>query len=184
MIFKNTAAALSILLVSKAGLGLEEIKALLYGDLILTRPGDLKHLIMVFLPVAGLWALFHRPILYTFLDREAARLLGIRVALWETFFFAGLAIVVAASAHVAGALLVFAYLIVSPSAALMLSRRLAFVIALAMLISTICTLLGLFGALALDLPANQLIVALLASIFLIVWICTKQTRWNFRVKFF
>jgi len=164
------AGALSILLVSKAGLGLEEVKALLYGDLILTTPGDLLPVLLVFVPVAAIWMVYRRPVLYTFLDREAARLLGVRVVLWEVFYFAALSLVVAASARVAGAMLVFAYLVVSPSTALLASRRLPVVMVLAMGISVVCTLLGLYGALAYDMPANQLIVALLAVVFLLLWV--------------
>ncbi|MBR9982561.1 MAG: metal ABC transporter permease [Desulfatitalea sp.] len=172
-----TAAALSVLLVSGAGLGLEEVKALLYGDLILTRPADLVIVALVFLPVTALWVLFHRPILFTFLDREAARLLGVRVVFWEAFYFCALALVVAASARVAGALLVFAYLVVAPSTALLASRRLATVLALAVGIAIGCTLLGLYSALALDLPANQLVVALLTLVFMVT-IAVRALPWR------
>lgn len=163
-----TAGALGILLVSKAGLGLEEIKALLYGDLILTRPGDLGAIAAVFVPVAVLFALFRRPILFTFLDREAAGLLGIRVVFWESAYFAALSLIVAASARVAGAMLVFAYLVIAPSTALLASRKLNMVFAWAIAIPVGCTLLGLYGALAWDLPANQFIVALMAAVFVVV----------------
>jgi ABC-type Mn2+/Zn2+ transport system permease subunit len=163
------AGALSIRLVSKAGLGLEEVKALLYGDLILTRPPDLVACILIIMPAGVLLLAFRRPLLYTFLDREAAMLLGIRAAVWETLYFVVLALVVAASARVAGAMLVFSYLVLSPAAALLLSRRLRVVVALSMIIGAACTLAGLYAALALDLPANQLITALLALVLVVAW---------------
>lgn len=176
----SSAAALSVLLVSKAGLGLDEVKALLYGDLILTQPGDLYIGLTVFAPILVLFFVFRRPILYTFLDREAARIMGIRTTLWEILFFVSLSLTVAASARVAGAMLVFAYLIVAPSAALQLSRRLKYVMFIAVGISTGCTLLGLYGSLALDFPANQFIVALQAFVFgLIVLVRTLLSRFNF-----
>ncbi len=177
-----TAGALSILLVARAGLGLEEVKALLYGDLILSRPDDLGVGLAVFVPVAVLLILFRRPILYTFLDREAARLLGVRVAWWEAAYFAALSLVVAASARVAGAMLVFAYLVVSPAAALLASRRLPAVMALAAGISVACTLAGIYGALIWDLPANQFIVALLALVFVLVRIGRLLGRAYARLK--
>ncbi|MCA1809251.1 MAG: metal ABC transporter permease [Kiritimatiellia bacterium] len=155
------AAALSILLVSKAGLGLEEIRGLLYGDLVLARPGDLLVCVAVLVPAALVLLIFRRPVLYSFLDREVALLLGIKAACWEILFFAVLALTVAAAARVAGAMLVFAYLVVAPAAALLLSRRLAVVLRLAVGVAVTCTLLGLYLALAWDLPANQLIVALM-----------------------
>lgn len=164
-----TAGALSILMVSKAGLGLEEIKALLYGDLILTRPEDLWIGLTVFTPVAASMLLWRRPILYTFLDREAAAILGIRVAMWEILYFTCLSLVVAASARVAGAMLVFAYLILAPATGLLASRNLRTAVILACSVSIGCTLLGLYGALAMDLPANQFIVAWLAGACFVTW---------------
>lgn len=171
-----TAGAIAILLVSKAGLGLEEVKALLYGDLILARPDDLTIGLLILAPAAGLLLVFRRPILYTFLDRETAQVLGLRVVIWETLYFTVLALVVAASARVAGAMLVFAYLVISPAAALVLSRKMLSVVTIAVVIAVTSTLVGMYGALAWDLPANQLIVALLATALVISGIVSKIKR--------
>ncbi len=157
------AGAASLLIAARAGLGLEEIKTLLYGDLILTRPGDLLLIALVALPLAVAGWRFRHAILYSFLDREAALLLGVKVRRCELLFFAALALAVAVAARAAGAMLVFAYLVVAPSAALLLSQCMGRVVALACGLSAACTLAGLYLALALDLPANQLIVALLVA---------------------
>ncbi len=159
------ASASSILLAARTGLGLEEVKALLYGDLILTRRADLWAVGGGVIPTAILLLIFLRPILYTFLDREAARLLGLAVGAWETFFFLALSLAIALASRVAGAMLIFAYLVLPSSAALLLSRRLGVVMALASAMAVLATLLGLYGSLVWDLPTNQLIVAFLAAAF-------------------
>jgi len=159
------AGAGSILLAARTGLGLEEVKALLYGDLILTRRADLLAILGGVTPVVAFLLLFLRPIVYTFLDRESARLLGIPTARWEAFFFLGLALVIAVVSRAAGAMLVFAYLVVPSSAALLLSRRLGIVMALAAGMAVTATLLGLYLSLVWDLPTNQLIVGLLDLMF-------------------
>jgi len=156
------AGALSILLSAHTGLGLEEVKALLYGDLVLTRRSDLAAILGVVVPLSLLLFLSHRPILYTFLDRDAARLLGLRTGAWEVFFFSALALVISVAARAAGAMLVFAYLTMPASAALLLSRQLRRVMLLAAIFAVTPTLVGLHAAIAWDLPANQLIVALMA----------------------
>ncbi|MBL7133774.1 MAG: metal ABC transporter permease [Phycisphaerae bacterium] len=151
------ASATSILLVAKSGFGLEEVKALLYGDLILTSEKDLRIILTTFVPV-GLYLLaFIRPTLYTFLDREAARVLGVRVALWELLYFFSLGLAVSAASKVAGALLVFCYLVVSPSTALLLSRRLGVVVVVAALAAIATTAVGLYVSFTQDLPTNQTI---------------------------
>lgn len=153
------ASSLSILLASRSGFGLHEIKALLYGDLILTSKHDLAVVCTALLPVLVYLILFLRPTLYTFLDREESKLLGIRVSLWEFLYFFSLGLAVSAASKVAGALLIFCYLVVSPAAALVLTRRLTAVLALAVAGAVLSTLLGLYVSFRLDLPTNQTIAA-------------------------
>jgi zinc transport system permease protein len=151
------ASSLSILLVAGRGFGLHEVKALLYGDLILTSRADLYTMAMVLLPVLGALLLFLRPILYTFLDREAAKVMGIRVGRFELVYFLGLGLAVSAASRAAGSLLVFCYLVVSPAAALLLSRRLGLAVLVAVTFSLTATLLGLACSFRMDWPANQTI---------------------------
>ncbi|MFH1968867.1 MAG: metal ABC transporter permease, partial [Verrucomicrobiota bacterium] len=138
------ASSLSVLLVSQSGFGLQEIKALLYGDLILTSHADLCVIGAVFLPALLYFLLFMRPTLYAFLDREAAYVLGVRPALWEMLFFMVLGVTIAAASKIAGTLLVFCYLIVPPTFALLLSRRLWLVMILAIMAAIAATVIGLY----------------------------------------
>ena len=162
------ASGLSILLVSKSGFGLQEVKALLYGDLILTNQKDLTIVLATLLPVLVYLIMFMRPTLYAFLDREAAKVLGIRVIVWELFYFFALGLAVSAASKVAGALLVFCYLVVAPSVALLLSRRLWLVMTAAVLVATISTMLGLYWSFSRDLPTNQTIAVTTCGGFVLV----------------
>ncbi len=151
------ASSLSVLLVSGSGIGLKEVHALLYGDLILTTPADLHGMALMLLPAGAFLLVFIRPILYAFLDREASTVLGVRPARWELAFFLVLGIVVAAASKVAGALLVFCYLIAPPAIGLLLAKRLWLVMTLAGLSAVLATLAGLGVSFARDLPTNQTI---------------------------
>lgn len=151
------ASSLSVLLVSGSGIGLKEVHALLYGDLILTSPADLRSMTAILLPSAVFLVVFIRPILYAFLDREAATVLGVRPARWELAFFLVLGIGVAAASKVAGALLVFCYLIAPPAIGLLLAKRLWLVMTLACLAAVLATLAGLGVSFTRDLPTNQTI---------------------------
>ena len=162
------ASGLSILLVSKSGFGLQEVKALLYGDLILTNQKDLTIVLATLLPVLVYLIMFMRPTLYAFLDREAAKVLGIRVIVWELFYFFALGLAVSAASKVAGALLVFCYLVVAPSVALLLSRRLWLVMTAAVLVATVSTMLGLYWSFSRDLPTNQTIAVTTCGGFVLV----------------
>lgn len=169
------AGALSILLAARTGLGLEEVKTLLYGDLILTGPGDLTQILAGVVPVTIILLVFIKPVLYTFLDREAAGILGVRVNVWEIVFFLGLALVISVASRTAGAMLVFAYLVIPSSAALLLSRRLGLVMVISAGMAVSATLAGLYASLVWDLPTNQLIVAFLA-VFPLLSVLTAPLR--------
>ncbi len=150
-------ASLGILLVSKSAFGLEEVKAFLYGDLVVTSRRDLMILSAAILPPALLVILFLRPILYTFLDRDGAKVLGIRTLFWELFFFYALALVVSASSKLGGMLLVFCHLVIPPMAGLLMTRRFLPAASVSAGVAVTATLAGFLGAYAWDFPVNQLI---------------------------
>ena len=153
------AASLSVLLVAGRGHGLLEVKALLYGDLILAGPADLRLLGAILVPAIGLLLAVQRPLRHAFLDREAATVLGVRPARWEMLFFLLLGLVVATASKTAGSLLVFGYLVAPPAAALLLSRRLGVVLVLAAGLAALATIAGMAVSFAFDWPTNPAICA-------------------------
>ncbi|VGO17606.1 High-affinity zinc uptake system membrane protein ZnuB [Pontiella desulfatans] len=161
------ASALAVLLVSKSGTGLMEVNAVLYGDLILASKKELAILFAVLVPALAGFLLFLRPSLYSFLDREAAKVLGIRTWIWETLFFLMLGAVISATSQIAGALLVFCYLVVCPATALVLSKRIKVVLALAPLLGMLATFLGMVVSFNYDLPTNQTICIIACILFVV-----------------
>jgi zinc transport system permease protein len=154
------ASSASVLLVAQSGFGLEEIKAMLYGDLIVSGARDRWVLLLTGVPPLAALLLFLRPILYTFLDREGAQVMGVRCWFWEGFFFFLLGLVVSGASKSGGALLVFCLLVVTPATALLLARRLWRVIGIAMALGVGTTWAGLLAAYRTDLPANPAIIGL------------------------
>lgn len=151
------ASSLGILFVSKSAYGLEEVKSLLYGDLILTSGRDLGLLVLLVIPAAAVVGAFLRPILYTFLDRDEARILRIRVIVWELLFYYALAVVVSASSRLGGMLLVFCMLVVPPMTALLLTKKLLPAILLSIAAAWTSVVSGFYLSLVSDLPVNPAI---------------------------
>ncbi len=170
------ASSVSVLLVSRSGLGLHEVKSLLYGDLILASSSDLLAIAALLVPALAALLLFLRPMLYAFLDREAAAVLGVRPARWEMLFFLLLDLVVATASKVSGALLVFCYLVVPATVALLLARRIQTVLALAGAVAAVFTLGGLAVSFAADLPANQTICTAGCVLAAITWLIRSVGR--------
>jgi len=154
------ASSASVLLVAQSGFGLEEIKAMLYGDLIVSSPRDRWVLLLTGLPSLAVLLLFLRPVLYAFLDREAACVMGVRCWFWEGLFFFLLGLVVSGASKSGGALLVFCLLVVVPATALLLARRLWAVIGISVALGVLTTWAGLLAAYRADLPANPTIIGL------------------------
>ena len=161
------AASLSVLLVAGSGLGLAEIKSLLYGDLILASRADLRLLGAILVPAIAILLACLRPLLYAFLDREAATVLRVRPARMEMLFFLLLGLVVATASKTAGSLLVFCYLIVPPATALLLTRRLGLVMVLAPALAAAATLIGLAVSFLADWPTNPTICAAACALLLL-----------------
>jgi zinc transport system permease protein len=169
------ASSASVLLVAQSGFGLEEIKAMLYGDLIVSGPRDRWTLLFTGVPALALLLIFLRPVLYAFLDREAAFVMGVRCWLWEGLFFFLLGLVVSGASKSGGALLVFCQLVVVPATALLLARSLWAVIGASIAISVFTTWAGLLAAYRADLPANPTIIGL--SCLLLLTVGLLRTAW-------
>ncbi len=167
------ATAMTILLVSKSGFGIIEVKSLLYGDLILASGNDLRVIIMVMIPVMAGLLMFIRPILYSFVDREAYRVMGGRPAIWEAVYFVALGLAVSAASKITGPLLVFCYLLVSPTVALLVSRRFNTVLLLSALTGITGTLLGYVISFRFDLPTNQT-VCICSCVILLIAVVGKK----------
>ncbi|MDD5772347.1 MAG: metal ABC transporter permease [bacterium] len=178
-------SALSILVISRSGLELKEVESLIYGNLILTSPKDLKIIIFTILPVISLVILFLRPIIYTFVDREEAKVLGVNVTFWGLFFFYCLSIVVSASSKVGGMVLVFCYLVIPPTMALFLTNRLIWSCIISVTVAIFSTLLGFYFSFTYDFPTNQTIVVTSFILLLLSYTGKIFMGWiyrNFRKK--
>ena len=133
---------------------------MLYGDLIVSSLSDRWVLLLTGVPSLAVLLLFIRPVLYSFLDREAAYVMGIRCWFWEGLFFFLLGLVVSGASKSGGALLVFYLLVVVPATALLLARRLWSVIAISVVLGVLTTWAGLLTAYRADLPSNPTIIGI------------------------
>ena len=162
------ASALSVLLVSRSGMGLLEVKALLYGDLLLASAHDFMQIALIHIPLLACLLLFLRSLLFSFMDNAGARVAGIPVRVLELAFFVALGMLISSAAKTAGSLLVFCYLVVPPATGLLLSRRLGAVMLLSILCGISSTLIGLTASYHWDLAGNQCIIIAACSLLVLL----------------
>jgi len=110
------ALAVGFLVLALYGGVLEDLEALLFGSPFGVSGGDLALLVGLAVVVLGFLAAFGRPLLLTTIEPKLATAAGVPAGALEGAFIALLGLVVAATAQVSGALLVFS-LLVAPAAA-------------------------------------------------------------------
>jgi zinc/manganese transport system permease protein len=135
------AAGYLFLSLNSAVLGGTE--TLLFGTFLGVSRGQVLALLLVALVAMGLVALAMRPLLLETIDPEAARARGLPVAALDLGFLLVLALAVAATSQITGALLVFALLVAPPAAAQQLTMRPGLGLLLSIVFALVIVWLGL-----------------------------------------
>jgi zinc/manganese transport system permease protein len=115
------AAGFLFLSLNQAVLGGPE--TLLFGTFLGITRGQVLALLLVALAALATLTALARPLLFASVDREVARASGVPVALIDAVFLVVLALAIAATSQLTGALLVFALLVAPPAAAQQLTLR-------------------------------------------------------------
>ncbi|MFN3653436.1 MAG: metal ABC transporter permease [Armatimonadota bacterium] len=165
------AIGLTLLLLSKVGAQGQHEMDVLTGNILGVAPEELIELTVAAIGVGAIQALFFKEFVLVSFDPEVARTLGFRSSRWELLWYVSLGVMIAVSIHVAGTVLVFAYLVLPAVGALRLSRRLGFVFLLAVLLGVGCTLLGVLLSVSpqVDTPTSPTIVGCLAGAAVLCW---------------
>lgn len=165
-VFAHGALALGLVAVSLMPNVRTDLDAILFGDLLALRWGDVA---LIWLGAAGVtsWVVWRwSDLLTATLDPDLARAGGIDADRLTLGLTTALAVVIAVALQVVGALLITALLILPPAAARPLSRAPEQMAALATLIGAISALGGLWLSFLADTPTGPTIVSLAAVIFL------------------
>ncbi len=174
------AAAFTILCVAKNPLGEMDVLSLVFGNVL----GVTELQLYVLAALAGamllLHALFYKEFLFTAFDPGMAETMGYRIQWWEFFFYFILGVAFSLSVSVAGVLVIFAYLVIPATAALVLDVGMDATFVVAVALAIIAATAGVFLSYSWDLPTGPTIVATL-TVLLGVCAAVKQlTRWRVR----
>lgn len=162
------AAAASVLLLSRAAEGDEEIKNMLVGNILLVTPLEVGKCFALFLAVGILHFVLRKSFFLVSFDRDRAHQLGMRVRSWDFLFYAAFGLVVTSFVRIAGVLLVFSYLIVPAVCGINLARKLSSRLLIGWIIALIGGIAGLFLSFWWDLPSGAAIVCTFGGLLVIV----------------
>jgi zinc/manganese transport system permease protein len=160
------AAGFLFLSLNQALLG--EPDSLLFGTFLgVTQTQVLVLLAIALASLAGLAAV-GRPLLFATIDRELARASGVPVVVVELIFMLVLALAIAATSQITGALLVFALLVAPPACAQRLTSAALPGLALSIAFALVIVWLGLALAYFTVYPAGFYVTTLAMALFVIV----------------
>jgi ABC-type Mn2+/Zn2+ transport system permease subunit len=135
--------ALGVAVISARGAYAGDLTAILFGDPIGVRAGQMNVLAVAAVVSVAAAALGHRAFLALAYDPAKARVLGLRPGVAHVAMLALIALVVVSAFRAVGTLLVMAFLIAPPATAVLVVRRVPFVMLVAAAFGTVAVVAGL-----------------------------------------
>ena len=164
------AAAGVILLLSRVAGGKEELEHLLTGDILNVTGSEVAQRTVIFAVLAGFYGTFHKRFALISSNPAQAFADGLRVRLWDFFFYAAFALVVVSFVRIAGVLLTFAYLVVPAVCGATLTSGWKNRLIVGWVVATLASLIGLLASYELDLPTGAAIVCACGLLLVLTYI--------------
>ncbi|MBN2576549.1 MAG: metal ABC transporter permease [Deltaproteobacteria bacterium] len=162
------AAAVAILVIDRAPHGAEHIKEILTGSILWVRWQTVAIAAAIYAGVGVFHYAFRDRFLLISNDASAAYRKGLRVRLWDFFFYMSFGLVITISVNTAGVLLVFVFLVVPAILAISITDRLLFQLLIGWGVGTAVSFAGLVGSYLFDLPSGPMVVAVYGLALLLV----------------
>ncbi len=160
-------AAVMVLLLSKAPEGAAHINELLVGSILFVTPGTVGYTLVLYLIIGGIMHFFRGPI-----SEASAHYHDVAAdeswRKWNFLFYALFGFVVTSSVRIIGILLVFSYLIVPATAAMLYVQTWRARLIFGWIMAVTASLLGILASIWLDLPTGAAIVVTLGLLLVIL----------------
>lgn len=177
------AIGLTLLVLSFNPSAKEHADEVLKGNILGVEKLEMMELAVTAALVGIVQALFFKEFVLVSFDPEVARTLGYDSSRWELVWYLSLGLMIAVSIHVAGTMLVFAYLVIPPVTALLLSRKLNVVLGLSVLFGLAATFGGvLISVSPANLETSPSIVGCSVALFVVCWFIKSLAGIGKRVK--
>ena len=151
-------AAASILVLSRAPEGGEELKALLVGHLLFVDWAEIAKTCVLYSVIGVVHWVMRAPLLAISRDPDAAFARGLRVRWWDFLFYATFGVVVTSSVEMAGVLLVFSFLIVPAICGVLLAQSIKARLFIGWWVGTLTSMAGVAASYFWDLPTGATVV--------------------------
>lgn len=154
----STAFVASAILIASKIEDKSLINVMLFGDMIAINNNDLISLSIIGILTIGLLILYQKELVLIALDKDLAKVQGVKVNLIELFSLILFGLIVALTVKIVGALLITALLITPAAAARLISKTPLQMVVFSLLIAIISGIIGLVLSFGYDLPLSSAIV--------------------------
>jgi ABC-type Mn2+/Zn2+ transport system permease subunit len=161
--------AIGVVLIKRYGSGGKNPDALLFGQILGVRNGDVVLLAAVAVAVALVVFFLYRPLLFSTFDPEVAEASGVPTARVDALLALVLAATILTTMTVLGVTLVAATLVIPAVVARMLTDSFARMLLLATVIGAVCGFVGMNLSYHLDVPSGPAIVLTGSALFSVVF---------------
>ena len=162
-------AAASIIVLSRAAEGGEELKSLMVGHLLFIGQNELLKIFVLYAVIGAVHWKYRKQLLLISSDPERAFAEGYNVRLWDFLFYGTFGVIVTSSTEVAGVLLVFSFLIVPAVCGAILSDSVGKRLLIGWLCGVITSVGGLIVSYFFDFPTGATVVCAFAVSLLACW---------------
>ena len=169
------AASLLLVILSRSGEGDEHIRAALMGNVLLVRGGEVVKLAVIYGLIGAFHFAFRRRFLLISQDPQEAVRQGWNLRFWDFLFYVSFGIVVTSSVAIAGVLLVFSYLVVPASCAVLFASRVKTRLAIGWAVGFMASVAGMALSYFADLPTGGSVVCALGVTLLVCMAASKVT---------
>jgi zinc/manganese transport system permease protein len=170
------ALGLGFLFVGLYGGQLAGLEALLFGTFLGITSGQVLTLLVIAIVVLAVLTVLGRPLLFASVDGSVARAGGVPTRLLGVAFLLLLAMAVAATAEITGALLVFALLVTPAATAQLLTARPALGLVLSVVLAFAVSWLGLAIAYFSPYPVGFWVTSLSFGLYVLARVASELRR--------
>jgi zinc/manganese transport system permease protein len=169
--------AAGFLFLSLNGAVLGGPETLLFGTFLGVSQGQVLALLGIMVATLAALAVIGRPLLFATVDADVARARGVPVRLLDTAFLLILAVAVAATSQITGALLVFALLVAPPAAAQLITVRPLASVLLSAALALLVVWLALGVAYFSPYPVGFFVTTFALALYIVIRLARAAARW-------
>ncbi len=170
-------AAFLVMMLSRSGEGDEHIKQALAGNLLLVSAPETLKVFLIYSVIGLLHYIFRKPILLISQNPDSAFKKGINVRFWDFLFYVSFGFVVSSSVRIVGVLLVFAFLVVPATCAMLFSGTIRTRLMIGWAVGLLASVLGMAVSYFWDFPTAASVVCVF-GILLVLLASTKALIGN------